>query len=317
MSTTTSQAQKMTGTVDASSPTPAQPSRSLWSDSMRRLRKNKAAVISGIFISIITSIALLAPWIAPFSFEEQNVGRLLLPPDSTNWLGTDSLGRDMLSRIIYGARMSMAVAYLTSIVSLILGLLYGAASGWFGGRTDRLLMRVVDILNTLPEIVLLILVKVVFDSLALFENPEVKALIGMFLALSITGWLNMARLVRAQVLQARELLFIEAATALGVSAWRILVRHILPNIMGPIIVTLTFQIASAVLLESFLSFIGLGLQPPFSSWGVLASEGWKSIKTFPHLIIYPGTAIFLTMLAFNLFGDGLRDAFDPKLKNRG
>lgn len=306
---------KMTGTADSALP-PSQPSRSLWSDSMRRLKKNKAAVWSGYFIAFVTLVAATAPWISPYSFETQNVDRLLLPPDSTNWLGTDSLGRDMLSRIIYGARMSMSVAYLTSIVSLILGLLYGAVSGWFGGRTDRLLMRVVDILNTLPEIVLLILVKVVFDSLALFENPEVKALVGMFLALSITGWLNMARLVRGQVLQARELLFVEAATALGVPAGRILTRHILPNILGPIIVTLTFQIASAVLLESFLSFIGLGLQPPFSSWGVLASEGWKSIKTFPHLMIYPGTAIFLTMLAFNLFGDGLRDAFDPKLKNR-
>lgn len=306
-----------TATVSDTSGPPSQPSRSLWSDSMRRLRKNKAAVISGIFIGFVTLVAATAPLISPYSFEEQNIDRLLQSPNAENWLGTDALGRDMLSRIIYGARMSMAVAYLTSVVSLVLGLLYGATAGWFGGRVDRMLMRLVDILNTLPEIVLLILVKVVFDSLALFENPEVKALIGMFLALSITGWLNMARLVRGQVLQARELLFVEAATALGVPARRILMKHILPNIMGPIIVTLTFQIASAVLLESFLSFIGLGLQPPFSSWGVLASEGWKSIKTFPHLIIYPGTAIFLTMLAFNLFGDGLRDAFDPKMKNRG
>ncbi|MEQ1879214.1 MAG: ABC transporter permease [Bdellovibrionia bacterium] len=301
---------------DVSAPVPSQASRSLWSDSFRRLKKNKAAVVSGFFIAFVTLVAATAPLIAPYSFEEQNIGRLLLSPDWVNLLGTDSLGRDMLSRIIYGARMSMAVAYLTSIVSLILGLIYGAIAGWFGGRVDRLLMRFVDILNTLPEIVLLILVKVIFDSLALFENPEIKALFGMFLALSITGWLSMARLVRGQVLQARELLFVEAATALGVPASRILTRHIFPNILGPIIVTLTFQIASAVLLESFLSFIGLGLQPPFSSWGVLASEGWKSLKTFPHLMIYPGIAIFLTMLAFNLFGDGLRDAFDPKLKNR-
>jgi oligopeptide transport system permease protein len=179
------------------------------------------------------------------------------------------------------------------------------------------MMRLVDILNTLPDIVLLILVKVIFDSLAIFENPEIKAFMGMFFALTIVEWLNMARLVRAQVMQAREMLFVEAATALGVRGHRIVFLHILPNILGPIIVTLTFQIATAVLLESFLSFIGLGLQPPFSSWGVLANEGWKSIKTYPHLIIYPGVAIFLTMLAFNLFGDGLRDAFDPKLKNRG
>jgi oligopeptide transport system permease protein len=301
----------------AAEPISSLPPRSLWSDSIRRLKKNKAAVISGIFISFVTLVAILAPWIAPYSFETQNIDRLLLPPDSTNWLGTDSLGRDMLSRIIYGARMSMSVAYMSSLVSLLLGLVYGAVSGWLGGRVDRLMMRLVDILNVLPEIVLLILVKVMFDAVSLFENPEVKALVGMFLALSITGWLIMARLVRGQVLQAREMLFVEAATALGVPARRIIVRHVLPNILGPIIVTLTFQIATAVLLESFLSFIGLGLQPPFSSWGVLANEGWKSIKTYPHLIIYPGIAIFLPILAFNFFGDGLRDAFDPKLKNRG
>jgi oligopeptide transport system permease protein len=223
----------------------------------------------------------------------------------------------MLSRIIYGARMSMAVAILTSFIALILGVVFGSISGWFGGRVDRMMMRFVDILNTVPELVLMILVKVVFDAVNIFENPEVKALVGILLALSLTEWVNMARLVRGQVLQAKESLFVEAAHALGVPHRRIIARHILPNILGPIIVTLTFLIPSAVLLESFLSFIGLGLQPPFSSWGVLANEGWRSIRTYPHLIIYPSIAIFLTMLAFNLFGDGLRDAFDPKLKNRG
>jgi oligopeptide transport system permease protein len=239
-----------------------------------------------------------------------------MAPDHTNWLGTDALGRDMLSRIIYGARMSMAVAILTSMISLFIGTIYGAIAGWFGGIIDRMMMRSIDIIYTIPALVLLILAKVVFDTVNLFDNPELKALTSTLLALSVIGWVEMARLVRAQVLQAREMLFVEAARALGVSGPGIIVKHILPNILGPIIVTLTFQIPSNVLYESFLSFIGLGLQPPFSSWGVLANEGWRSIKSYPHLIIFPSLAIFFTMLTFNLFGDGLRDAFDPKMKNR-
>jgi len=156
---------------------------------------------------------------------------------------------------------------------------------------------------------------VIFNSLNLFENPELKALTGIFLALSVVGWVGLARLVRGQVLQVREMLYVEGARALGASPWRIVVRHIFPNILGPIIVMLTFQIPSNILFESFLSFIGLGLQPPYSSWGVLANDGWRA-KSYPHLILFPGLALFLTMLAFNLLGDGLRDAFDPKLKNR-
>jgi oligopeptide transport system permease protein len=156
---------------------------------------------------------------------------------------------------------------------------------------------------------------VIFSSVQIFESPELKALTGIFLALSVVGWVSLARLVRGQVLQVREMLYVEGARAIGVSSWRIVARHIFPNILGPIIVMLTFQIPSNILFESFLSFIGLGLQPPFSSWGVLANDGWKA-KSYPHLILYPGLALFLTMLAFNLLGDGLRDAFDPKMKNR-
>lgn len=237
-----------------------------------------------------------------------------MPPNAENWLGTDSLGRDMLSRIIWGAQMSMAVGIFTAIASLILGTIYGAISGWLGGRADGLMMRFIDILYTIPALVLLILVMVLFNSLATDMDPKDKALYGTFVALSVVGWVNIARLVRGQVLQAKQLLYVESARAIGVPSWQILFKHILPNILGPIIVTLTFQIPANVMFESFLSFIGLGIQPPYSSWGTLASDGWRSLRTYPHIIISPGIALFLTMLAFNLLGDGLRDAFDPKMR---
>jgi len=289
--------------------------KSLWSDAWKRLKKNRGAWLSLYFICFVCLVAVFAPLIAPFSFETQNIDRALLPPDHINWLGTDSLGRDMFSRIIYGARMSMAVGVFTAVFSLFVGGVYGAVAGWTGGWVDGLLMRIIDILYAIPSLVLLILVGVIFNSLNLFENPELKALTGIFLALSVVGWVGLARLVRGQVLQVREMLYVEGARALGASPWRIVVRHIFPNILGPIIVMLTFQIPSNILFESFLSFIGLGLQPPYSSWGVLANDGWRA-KSYPHLILFPGLALFLTMLAFNLLGDGLRDAFDPKLKNR-
>jgi oligopeptide transport system permease protein len=289
--------------------------KSLWSDGWKRLKKNKAALASLYFIVFVCLVAIFAPFIAPYSFETQNIDRALMTPDNINWLGTDSLGRDMLSRIIYGARMSMAVGIFTAIFSLIVGGIYGAISGWMGGWVDSTLMRIIDILYAIPSLVLLILVGVIFNSANLFENPELKALTGIFLALSVVGWVSLARLVRGQILQVREMLYVEGARALGASGWRIVAKHIFPNILGPIIVMLTFQIPSNMLFESFLSFIGLGLQPPYSSWGVLANDGWRA-KSYPHLILFPGIALFLTMLAFNLLGDGLRDAFDPKMKNR-
>lgn len=297
--------------------TPApQAGKSLWSDGWKRLKKNRAAYWSLWLIVLICLMAIFAPYLAPFSYETQDIGRALMGPNAINLLGTDSLGRDMLSRIIYGARMSMSVGIFTAIFSLIVGGIYGAISGWIGGWVDAMMMRVIDILYAIPSLVLLILVGVIFNSVNIFENPELKALTGIFLALSVVGWVSLARLVRGQVLQVREMLYVEGARAIGASGWRVVARHIGPNILGPIIIMLTFQIPSNILFESFLSFIGLGLQPPFSSWGVLANDGWKA-KSYPHLIVYPGLALFVTMLAFNLLGDGLRDAFDPKMKSRG
>ncbi len=277
----------------------------------RRFVKNKAAVVSLWFLVFISLVGLFAESVAPYSFDAQDVDRVLQPPSFEHWFGTDSLGRDLYSRIVYGARMSMSVGILTAIVSVIIGGIYGAISGWLGGWVDTMMMRAIDILDAIPSLVLLILVGIVFTSLQPFENPELRALTGILFALSVVGWVSLARLVRGQVLQARELLFVEGAIAMGASPSRILLRHIAPNIMGPVVVMLTFQIPSNILFESFLSFVGLGLQPPFSSWGVLANDGWRA-KSSPHLIVFPGAALFLTMLAFNLFGDGLRDALDPK-----
>lgn len=277
----------------------------------RRFVKNKAAVVSVFFLIFIALMGAFAELVAPFSFETQNIDRVLEPPSADHLFGTDSLGRDLFSRIIYGARMSMSVGILTAIVSVIIGGIYGAVSGWVGGWIDTLMMRAIDILDAIPSLVLLILVGIVFTAYQPFENPELRALTGILFALSVVGWVSLARLVRGQVLQARELLFVEGAIAMGASPSRILLRHIAPNILGPVVVMLTFQIPSNILFESFLSFVGLGLQPPFSSWGVLANDGWRA-KSSPHLIVFPGIALFFTMLAFNLFGDGLRDALDPK-----
>lgn len=277
----------------------------------RRFVKNKAAVVSVFFLIFIALMGAFAELVAPYSFETQNIDRVLEPPSGAYFFGTDSLGRDLFSRIIYGARMSMSVGILTAVVSVIIGGIYGAISGWVGGWIDTLMMRAIDILDAIPSLVLLILVGIVFTSYQPFENPELRALTGILFALSVVGWVSLARLVRGQVLQARELLFVEGAIAMGATPSRILLRHIAPNILGPVVVMLTFQIPSNILFESFLSFVGLGLQPPFSSWGVLANDGWRA-KSSPHLIIFPGVALFLTMLAFNLFGDGLRDALDPK-----
>ena len=208
----------------------------------------------------------------------------------------------------------MAVGILTAFSSFFLALAYGLISGWMGGWTDRIMMRFVDLMFSIPALVLLILIKTVFDSFVPIEQAELKALIGTLSALTLISWASLARVVRGQTLQAKEYLFVESAGSQGAGAFRILFVHILPNILSPIIVLLSFQIPSNILFESMLSFLGLGLQPPFSSWGVLVDDGWRSLSSYPRLIVAPGLLLFLTVLAFNLFGDGLRDILDPKMK---
>ena len=213
--------------------------------------------------------------------------------------------------------MSMAVGVFTALISAFLGVTYGVVSGWIGGYTDRIMMRFIDIMYSIPTLVLLILVKVIFDSLDIISHPELKALAGTLVALSLVSWASLGRVVRGQVLQVKENLYIESAKSIGASSWRIVFVYVIPNIITPIIILLTYQIPSNILFESMLSFLGLGLQPPFSSWGVLVDDGWKSLSTYPRLILAPGLMLFLTMLAFNLFGDGLRDIFDPKMDVSG
>ena len=275
------------------------------SSAWKRFARNRLALASLAFLSFVTALAVFAPLVTRYSYEEQNVSEKLETPSARHWMGTDTLGRDLYSRIVYGARMSLAVGVLTALFALVLGTVTGALAGYKGGWVDGLLMRTVDVFYIFPSILLAILLMVLLG----------RGFAGILLALGLTAWVTQARLVRGQVLQARELAYVEAARALGVAGPAIISRHILPNLWGPIIVSLTFQIPTNIMAESFLSFIGLGLQPPFSSWGTLASEGFRAMKSFPHLIIFPGAVLFVTMLAFNYLGDGLRDALDPRSRS--
>jgi oligopeptide transport system permease protein len=280
------------------------------------MKKNKLALCGGIFLILISLIAIFGPTFARFSFDSQDMTHILATPNSMFWFGTDGLGRDLFARIVFGARVSLSVGFISGALSLVIGTIYGAIAGFFGLKVDTLLMGLVDLVQSLPPLVLMILVSVIFNAYSFFEHSEVlRDTLGMILALSLVGWVGVARLVRNQVLQIRKLPFIEAARASGGENIRIITRHILPQLSGSLIIVFTHLVPSQILYESFLSFIGLGLQPPYSSWGVLANEGWRSFRTYPHLILFPGMAIFLTMLASQFLGDGLRDDFDPQFKN--
>ena len=270
----------------------------------KRFRQERAAVAGAGVIFLLMGVALFGNLVAPYPFDLQNTTESLQAPGRAHWMGTDELGRDLFSRLIYGTRVSMAVSLLTAFSALLLGTLYGAVSGYIGGRTDNLLMRMVDVIYALPDLLLIILITVIIG----------RGVAGVFLALSLVGWVTVARLIRGEVLRLKEFSYVEAARALGATDRRILFRHILPNTLGVLVVTLTFRIPSAILAESTLSFIGLGLAPPAASWGTLANEGWKGLKFYPHLIIFPSLAIFGAMLAFNFLGDGLHDALDPARK---
>ncbi|NIQ01744.1 MAG: ABC transporter permease subunit [Nitrospinaceae bacterium] len=262
--------------------------------------------LSALFLLGVSLVAILAPWVAPYSFESQDTLNTLAAPGPQHWMGTDRLGRDLFSRMIYGARISLFIGVATTAVALVIGTLYGALSGYLGGRTDHLLMRVVDVVFALPDLLMIILITVVMG----------RGVPGIFIALTLVSWVTVARLVRGEVLRIKEYPYLEAARALGAGHVRILVREILPNLVGLLVVTLSFRIPVAILAESTLSFIGLGITPPFSSWGTLANEGWTAIKFYPHLILFPSLAIFLTILSFNFLGEGLRDVWDPRSPHR-
>ena len=258
--------------------------------------------VSSGFLIMIFLASVLAPWIAPYSYQEQDMLNLLSFPGENHWLGTDRLGRDLLSRMIYGARVSLFVGVFSTLLALIFGTIYGAFSGYVGGRIDNLMMRVVDVVFALPDLLMIILITVLMG----------RGVAGVFIALTLVSWVTIARLVRGEVLRIKEYPFILAAKALGASHLRIMIREIFPNILGILVITLSFRIPVAILAESTLSFIGLGIVPPESSWGTLASDGWTAIKFYPHLILFPSLAIFFTILSFNFLGEGLREYLDPR-----
>jgi len=258
--------------------------------------------ISLVVLVVMTLAAALAPKITRYSYEEQNIAERLETPSAQHWMGTDPLGRDVYSRVVYGAQLSLAVGLCTALFALILGVLIGGIAGYYGGWVDLILMRIVDLFYIFPMILVAILMMLLLG----------RGVTGLMLAIGLTSWVQPARLVRGLVLQARELPYVEGARAMGVKSMSVLYHHILPNLWGPIIVSLSFQIPNNIMAESFLSFLGLGIQPPYSSWGSLASEGFRAIQSYPHLMIFPGAVLFITILAFNFLGDGLRDWLDPK-----
>jgi oligopeptide transport system permease protein len=277
-------------------------SSSLWSDAIRRLFKNKAAVAGAIVLIVLIVLAAFAPWIAPYPYAYQNLDLGASPPSSAHLLGTDVLGRDLLSRILYGARISLLVGFIATTVALVIGVSWGIIAGYSGGKVDSVMMRIVDILYGLPFIIFIILLMVIFG----------RNLWLLFLAIGAVEWLTMARIVRAQVLSLKNQEFVLAAQAMGVSNFAMFKRHLLPNILGPVAVYATLTIPQVMLLESFLSFLGLGIQPPMSSWGTLIKDGVESMEEYSWLLIYPGLTFTITLFALNFFGDGLRDALDPK-----
>lgn len=267
----------------------------------------KIALYSSIsFVALLLFVSIFVPWLAPYSYEVQNVQNAYSSPSGAHLFGTDALGRDLLSRLLYGCRVSMSIAIMTAVTSVLVGVIYGTIAGYVGGWLDMAMMRFVDIFNTLPSFIIMILLMMVLG----------RGLLGIFVALTITGWLGTARIMRAQVISCKQRPFIEAARSLGVSPLRLICMHILPNTIAPIIVELSYQIPTNVLSEAFLSFLGIGVRPPTPSWGVLSEEGWRALQAYPHLTLFPGLCIFLSMLAFNTIGDDLRDRLDPFLKGR-
>jgi oligopeptide transport system permease protein len=276
--------------------------RSLWQDALDRLRHNPPAILGFGVLCAMVALSLITPWIAPYAYDAQDLSLGAAGPSGSHWFGTDPLGRDLLTRILYGGRISLMVGFAATAVSLLVGVLYGAVAGYLGGRIDSLLMRFVDMLYALPFTIFVIILMVFFG----------RNIVLLFLAIGAVQWLTMARIVRGQIMSLRHSEFIEATEIMGFSKPRIIVRHLIPNVLGPIIVYTTLTIPSVMLMEAFLSFLGLGVQAPMSSWGVLIKEGADAMGEYPWLLVFPSIALSATLFALNFLGDGLRDALDPK-----
>ncbi|WP_327444441.1 ABC transporter permease [Clostridium tarantellae] len=286
------------------------PSIGYWKDAWRRLKSNKVALISLIVIILVILASIVVPKFSQFSYDTNNLSLANKKPNGTHWFGTDQLGRDIFVRVMYGARYSLTIGFAAATINLIIGVIYGGIAGFIGGRVDNLMMRFVDVLYSIPTMIYVIIF------MAIFNQPgSGKSGLGtIIMALCISYWVGMARIVRGEVLQLKQQEFVLAAKTLGASKARILFRHLIPNCVGSIIVTMTLLIPQAIFTEAFLSFIGLGINPPLASLGTLANDAQKTLTVYPYQLLFPAAAICIIILAFNLFGDGLSEALDPKNK---
>lgn len=277
---------------------------SFWTDVFLRFKENKLALFGLVVLILIALMAIFAPVFSSFQYEETDLTNVNQPPSGEHWFGTDDLGRDVFVRTWVGARISLTIGLAAALIDVLIGVIWGAISGIRGGRTDEIMMRIADVLWAIPSLLMTILLLVVMG----------KGLITMIVAMVITGWINMARIVRGQVLQLKNQEFVLASRTLGAKNSRIIRKHLLPNIMSPILVTMTLTVPTAIFYEAFLSYLGLGVPQPLASWGTMATDGVQGLEYYPWRLFFPATFICLTMFAFNVIGDGLRDALDPKLR---
>ena len=278
--------------------------RSLWFDAWRRLKRNKAALTAGTLLLLMTAVVIFGPLISPFDFDYTDWDHVSEGPGiaTQHYFGTDAVGRDLYVRTLHGGRISLLIGIVATLVSLIIGISWGATAGYLGGRIDNLMMRIVDILYAMPFMFFVILLMVFFG----------RNILLIFVAIGAINWLDMARIVRGQTISLKQREFVEAAVACGVSTPRIIFRHIVPNLLGVVIVYVTLTIPQVILVESFLSFLGLGVQEPYTSWGALVNEGAQEMESALWMLVFPATFLALTLFCFNFIGDGLRDALDPK-----
>lgn len=296
---------KIIGCEDANSEKIARPTITYWQDAWRRLKTNKTAMVAMIVLIVLIMMTVIGPTLTPYSSDQIIVEDRNETPSAEHWFGTDELGRDIFTRVWKGGRVSMLIGVLGALVVSVIGCIYGGICAYLGGNVDNIMMRIVEILVSVPYLIVVILISLITES---------KGVGSILIALTITGWCGTARLVRGQILQIKQQEFIMAARALGVSSWKIITKHLIPNTIGTIIVSITFDIPGFIFAESFLSYIGLGVQSPNTSWGAMASAAQQNLMFYPYQLFFPAVMIALTMLSFTLLGDGLRDALDPRLR---
>ncbi len=287
----------------------SRPSTTMLQDAWRRFKKNHLAMASLVVLLILVLFSIVGPWFSDFNYYENDLYSTYQPPSWIHPFGTDNLGRDIMTRLMWGGRISLLIGFSSVVINLVIGVLYGGIAGYFGGRVDNVMMRIIDIIYSVPDLLYVILLMVVFQSGSTWAQLR-----NIMIVLGIVNWMNMARIVRGQILSLREQEYVLAAKTLGAKTRRLLLTHLIPNTIGPIIIMIALQIPAAIFMEAFLSFIGVGIQPPLTSWGQMAADGRVNIPSYPNILMFPAATIAITMLAFNFIGDGLRDAFDPKMR---